>query len=199
MEGISKPFYKQKYFYLYIYSLIMSSLEVATLGGGCFWCTEAVFLRVKGVIDVKPGYSGGKVPNPTYEEVCTGETGHAEVVQITFDPKVISFREILEIFFEIHDPTTPNRQGNDIGPQYRSIILYHNDQQKKIAEEMIREVEKRLGKKVVTELVPFEAFYEAEEYHHKFYDRNKLYPYCVLVISPKIKKFMKHFQDKVKL
>ncbi|BFH73916.1 hypothetical protein SJAV_18600 [Sulfurisphaera javensis] len=117
-------------------------MELATLGGGCFWCTEAVFLRVKGVIDVKPGYSGGHVLNPTYEDVCTDETGHAEVVQITFDPTVISYRDILEIFFAIHDPTTLNRQGNDVGTQYRSIILYHNEEQKKIAEEMIKEVEK---------------------------------------------------------
>ncbi len=173
-------------------------MEKATLGGGCFWCTEAVFSRVRGVVDVKPGYSGGKVPNPTYEEVCTGETGHAEVVQITFDPNVISYREILEIFFAIHDPTTPNRQGNDVGTQYRSIILYHNDEQRKIAEEMIKEVEKKLGKKVVTEVVPFEAFYEAEDYHHNFYDKHRNYPYCRLVIDPKVKKFFKYFPEKVK-
>ncbi|BDC17234.1 peptide-methionine (S)-S-oxide reductase MsrA [Acidianus sp. HS-5] len=173
-------------------------MEKATLGGGCFWCTEAVFSRVRGVVDVKPGYSGGKVPNPTYEEVCTGETGHAEVVQITFDPSVISYKEILEIFFAIHDPTTPNRQGNDVGPQYRSIILYHNDEQRKIAEEMVKEVAKKLGKKVVTEVVPFNAFYEAEDYHHNFYDTHRRYPYCRLVIDPKIKKFLKYFPEKAK-
>ncbi|AAK41726.1 peptide-methionine (S)-S-oxide reductase MsrA [Saccharolobus solfataricus] len=174
-------------------------MEVATLGGGCFWCTEAVYKRVKGVISVKPGYSGGHVPNPTYEDVCTDTTGHAEVVQITFDSSIISYREILEIFFEIHDPTTLNRQGNDVGTQYRSIILYHNEEQRKIAEEMIREVEKRIGKKVVTELKPFEVFYEAEDYHHDFYDKHKYNPYCRLVISPKVKKFMKLFPDKVKI
>ncbi|AHC51469.1 methionine sulfoxide reductase A [Sulfolobus acidocaldarius SUSAZ] len=174
-------------------------MEVATLGGGCFWCTEAVFKRVKGVISVKPGYSGGKVPNPTYEEVCTDETGHAEVIQITFDPSIITYRELLEIFFEIHDPTTPNRQGNDVGSQYRSIILYHSEEQKKTAEEMIRIYEKKLGKKIVTELVPFEAFYEAEDYHHDFYDKHRNYPYCKLVIDPKVKKFMKNFPDKASI
>jgi len=173
-------------------------MEVATLGGGCFWCTEAVFKRVKGVIDVKPGYSGGHVPNPTYEDVCTDTTGHAEVVQVTFDPSIISYKEILEIFFAIHDPTTPNRQGNDVGTQYRSIILYHNEEQRKIAEEMIKEVEKEISKKVVTELKPFEAFYEAEDYHHNFYDTHKYNAYCRIVIDPKVKKFMKYFPDKVK-
>ncbi|ARM75579.1 peptide-methionine (S)-S-oxide reductase MsrA [Acidianus manzaensis] len=174
-------------------------MELATLGGGCFWCTEAVYSRVKGVISVKPGYSGGHVPNPTYEDVCTDKTGHAEVVQITFDPSIISYKEILEIFFAIHDPTTLNRQGNDVGTQYRSIILYHNEEQRKIAEEMIKEVEKELGKKVVTELKPFEAFYEAEDYHHNFYDKHRNYPYCKLVIDPKIKKFLKYFPNKVKI
>jgi peptide-methionine (S)-S-oxide reductase len=174
-------------------------MEKATLGGGCFWCTEAVFSRVKGVIDVKPGYAGGWMHNPTYDDVCTGLTGHAEVVQITFDPSVISYRELLEIFFEIHDPTTPNRQGNDVGPQYRSIILYHNEEQRKIAEEVIKEVEKKLGKKVVTELKPFDAFYEAEEYHHKYFEKHPNQPYCRLVISPKVKKFMTHFPDRVSL
>ncbi|QGA53917.1 peptide-methionine (S)-S-oxide reductase MsrA [Sulfolobus sp. E5-1-F] len=174
-------------------------MEIATLGGGCFWCTEAVFKRVKGVVSVKPGYSGGHVPNPTYEDVCTDTTGHAEVVQITFDPSIISYKELLEIFFEIHDPTTPNRQGNDIGTQYRSIILYHNEEQRRIAEEMIKEVEKRIGKKVVTELKPFEVFYEAEDYHHDYYDKHNYNPYCRFVISPKIKKFMKLFPEKVKI
>jgi peptide-methionine (S)-S-oxide reductase len=173
-------------------------MEKATLGGGCFWCTEAVFSRVKGVVEVKPGYSGGNVPNPTYEDVCTDKTGHAEVVQITYDPNVISYRELLEIFFSIHDPTTPNRQGNDVGFQYRSIILYHNEEQRKIAEEVIKEVENELGKKVVTEVVPFEAFYEAEDYHHNFYDKHRNYPYCRVVIDPKIKKFMRYFPNKSK-
>jgi len=173
-------------------------MEIATLGGGCFWCTEAVFKRVKGVVEVKLGYSGGHVPNPTYEDVCTDTTGHAEVVQITFDPSIISYKEILEIFFAIHDPTTPNRQGNDVGTRYRSIILYHNEEQRKIAEEMIKEVEKRIGKKVVTELKPFEALYEAEDYHYNFYDKHRNYPYCRIVIDPKVKKFMKYFPDKVR-
>jgi peptide-methionine (S)-S-oxide reductase len=174
-------------------------MEKATLGGGCFWCTEAVFSRVKGVIDVKPGYAGGWMHNPTYDDVCTGLTGHAEVVQITFDPSALSYRELLEIFFEIHDPTTPNRQGDDVGSQYRSIILYHNEEQRKIAEEVIKEVEKKLGKKAVTELKPFDAFYEAEEYHHKYFEKHPNQPYCRLVISPKVKKFTTHFPDKVSL
>ncbi len=174
-------------------------MEETTLGGGCFWCTEAVFSKVKGVIEVKPGYAGGHLPNPTYEEVCSDTTGHAEVVNIKFDPKVISFKEILDIFFDIHDPTTPNRQGNDVGSQYRSIILYRNEEQRRIAEETIREVEAKIGKKVVTELKPFEAFYEAEEYHHRYFERHPNQPYCRVVISPKVKKFMTHFPEKLKI
>ncbi|MFP3205601.1 MAG: peptide-methionine (S)-S-oxide reductase MsrA [Metallosphaera yellowstonensis] len=174
-------------------------MEKATLGGGCFWCTEAVFSRVKGVVEVKPGYSGGSVPNPTYEDVCTGQTGHAEVVQIVYEPTEISYREILEIFFSIHDPTTPNRQGNDVGTQYRSIILYHSEDQRRLAEEVIREVEGKLGRRVVTEVVPFTVFYEAEDYHHSFYDRNRNYPYCRVVIDPKIKKFLKYFPERIKM
>ncbi|QKR00376.1 peptide-methionine (S)-S-oxide reductase MsrA [Metallosphaera tengchongensis] len=174
--------------------------EVATLGGGCFWCTEAVFSRLKGVIKVVPGYSGGWVPNPTYEEVCSDNTGHAEVVQITYDPAVISYRTLLEVFFEIHDPTTPNRQGNDVGSQYRSIILYHNEEQRKIAEEVIQELtqSRKFRDPIVTEVVPFKAFYEAEEYHHNFYDRNRYYPYCRVIISPKVRKLMSHFAPLVK-
>ncbi|EHP70116.1 methionine-S-sulfoxide reductase [Metallosphaera yellowstonensis MK1] len=174
-------------------------MEKATLGGGCFRCTEAVFSRVKGVVEVKPGYSGGSVPNPTYEDVCTGQTGHAEVVQIVYEPTEISYREILEIFFSIHDPTTPNRQGNDVGTQYRSIILYHSEDQRRLAEEVIREVEGKLGRRVVTEVVPFTVFYEAEDYHHSFYDRNRNYPYCRVVIDPKIKKFLKYFPERIKM
>ncbi len=174
-------------------------MEKATLGGGCFWCTEAVFSRVKGVTDVRPGYAGGNFPNPTYEDVCSDTTGHAEVVQITFDPSVVTFRDLLEIFFEIHDPTTPNRQGNDVGSQYRSIILYHNEEQKRIAEEVIDEVQSRLGKKVVTEVKPLDAFYEAEDYHHKYFERHPNQPYCRIVISPKVKKFLSHFPDKVRI
>jgi len=174
-------------------------MERATLGGGCFWCTEAVFSRVKGVVEVKPGYSGGSVPNPTYEDVCTGQTGHAEVVQIVYEPTEISYREILEIFFSIHDPTTPNRQGNDVGTQYRSIILYHSEDQRRLAEEVIREVEGKLGRRVVTEVVPFTLFYEAEDYHHSFYDRNRNYPYCRVVIDLKIEKFLKYFPERIKM
>ncbi|BBG23761.1 Peptide methionine sulfoxide reductase MsrA [Sulfuracidifex tepidarius] len=174
-------------------------MEKATLGGGCFWCTEAVFSKVKGVIDVRPGYAGGTFPNPTYEDVCSDTTGHAEVVQITFNPSVISFRDLLEIFFEIHDPTTPNRQGNDVGSQYRSIILYHSEEQRKIAQEVIEEVQKRLGKKVVTELKPFDVFYEAEDYHHRYFERHPNQPYCRIVMSPKVKKFMYHFPDRVRM
>lgn len=198
MKTILIKFLLIKIVILFFHFLHMN-YEIATLGGGCFWCTEAIFKRVKGVINVKPGYSGGYVKNPTYEDVCTGETGHAEVVQIVFDPSQISYRELLEIFFSIHDPTTLNRQGNDIGTQYRSIILYHNEEQRKIAEEMIKEVEKKLGKKVVTEIKPFEAFYEAEDYHHDFYDKHRNHPYCRYVIDPKVSKLFKYFPEKAKI
>jgi peptide-methionine (S)-S-oxide reductase len=168
-------------------------METATLGGGCFWCTEAVFSRVRGVLSVTPGYAGGHVPNPTYEEVCTDTTGHAEVVQLTFDPSIITYRDILEVFFEIHDPTSLNRQGNDVGTQYRSIILYHNEEQKRIAEEVIGQIGPKYSRPIVTELVPFTAFYPAEEYHHRYYERHKNAPYCRVVITPKVRKFMDHF------
>jgi peptide-methionine (S)-S-oxide reductase len=174
------------------------NLEIAVLGGGCFWCTEAVFKRIKGVIKVEPGYAGGWKENPTYEEVCTGETGHAEVVRITFDPNVISYRELLKIFFSIHDPTTPNRQGNDIGTQYRSIILYTNEEQKKIAEEEIKEAEKIYKKPIVTELKELKAFYRAEDYHIDYYDKNPYNPYCIFVISPKLVKLEKYFSKYLK-
>lgn len=174
--------------------------ETATLGGGCFWCTEAVYKELKGVADVKPGYSGGHVKNPSYREVCTGNTGHAEVVQITFDPGVVSFSDILEVFFKTHDPTTLNRQGNDIGTQYRSVIFYHSEKQKEIAEKVIQlfEKEKIYDKPIVTQVEPFKAFYEAEDYHHDYYERNKNQPYCQFVITPKIEKFEKIFRDKLK-
>ncbi|AWR98885.1 peptide-methionine (S)-S-oxide reductase MsrA [Metallosphaera hakonensis] len=176
------------------------TIEVATLGGGCFWCTEAVFSRVKGVLKVVPGYSGGWVENPTYEEVCSDTTGHAEVVQITFDPEIITYRTLLEIFFDIHDPTTKDRQGNDVGSQYRSIILYHNEEQRRIALDMIEELNRtKFNGKIVTEVVPFKAFYEAEDYHHNFYDRNRNYPYCRIIISPKVRKLMKSYPSMVKL
>ncbi len=176
------------------------NLEKATLGGGCFWCTEAVYLELKGVVDVKPGYSGGHVKNPSYKEVCTGTTGHAEVVQVTFDPDVVSFSDILEVFFMTHDPTTLNRQGNDVGPQYRSVIFYHNEAQKEIAEKVIDlfEKEKVYDKPIVTQVEPFEKFYEAEDYHQNYYNRNKGQGYCQYVITPKLEKFRKIFKDQLK-
>jgi peptide-methionine (S)-S-oxide reductase len=178
--------------------MMSKKYEQAILGGGCFWCTEAIFKKVKGVVEVIPGYSGGWIENPTYEEVCTDQTGHAEVVKITYDPEVISYRELLKIFFTIHDPTTKNRQGNDVGSQYRSIIIYFDDKQKKIAEEEIKEAEKIWQKKIVTELVPFKAFYKAEDYHINYFERNPTKPYCSLVIMPKIEKFEKLWKSYLK-
>jgi peptide-methionine (S)-S-oxide reductase len=174
--------------------------SLATLGGGCFWCTEAVFLALKGVSKVESGYSGGTVENPTYQQVSTGRTGHAEVIQITFDPKTIGFRELLEVFFATHDPTTLNRQGNDVGTQYRSVIFYHNPHQKEGAEEYIRELEesKVFGKPIVTTVEPFSAFYKAEEYHQNFFARNPNQPYSKAVIPPKLLKLKKSFIDKLK-
>ncbi len=175
-------------------------LEKATFGGGCFWCTEAVFKRVKGVALVTSGYCGGEKDNPDYEEVSSGNTGHAESVQIEFDPAIISFEKLLEIFWATHDPTTMNRQGNDAGTQYRSVIFYHSDKQKG---EALKSKED-LGKKkvysdpVVTEILPFEKFYTAEEYHQNYYDANMTYPYCSIIISPKIKKLLEKFGDEVK-
>jgi len=176
------------------------SVQKATLGGGCFWCLEAVFQQLRGVTEVQPGYAGGHVPNPTYEQVCTGTTGHAEVVQITFDPDVITYRELLDVFFSIHDPTTPDRQGDDVGPQYRSIILYHDDEQRRIAEEVIRELEQSgaWSDPIVTQVVPLEAFYPAEEYHKDYFRRNPERAYCRLVIAPKVEKFRRRFSDKLK-
>ena len=175
-------------------------LEKATLGGGCFWCTEAVYLGLNGVTDVKPGYSGGHVKNPTYKEVCTETTGHAEVVQITFDPEIVSFSEILEVFFVTHDPTTLNRQGNDVGTQYRSAIFYHSEKQKEIAIQIIEQLEKEkvYNKPIVTEVTPFDAFYVAEDYHINYFARNKNQPYCQYVVAPKVEKFQKIFKDKLK-
>lgn len=174
--------------------------EVATLGGGCFWCLEAVFNDVEGVEKVVSGYSGGHKENPTYEEVCTGETGHAEVVQITFDPEVISYRDLLGIFFDIHDPTTLNRQGADVGTQYRSVIFYHSDEQRRTAEEVIRELEASgvWSSPIVTQVEPFKAFYAAEDYHHRYFERNPFQPYCRMVIAPKVAKFRKAYADRLK-
>lgn len=174
--------------------------EIATFGEGCFWCSEAIFQRVRGVLKVESGYSGGSVPNPTYEAVCTGKTGHAEVVQITFDPKIISFQELLEIFFSTHDPTTLNRQGADVGNQYRSVIFYHNEEQKKIAEEMIKKLNesKIWDSPIVTEVSKFKNFYKAEDYHQNYYNNNQFQPYCNFVISPKLEKLKKYFSNKLK-
>lgn len=176
------------------------NLEVATLGGGCFWCLEAVFDELKGVVDVVSGYSGGHVPNPTYEQVCSKQTGHAEVVQVTFDPSVISYREVLEVFFTIHDPTTPNRQGNDVGPQYRSVIFYHSPEQQAVAQEVIQALtQARVWENpIVTELVPFERFYPAEDYHQEYFKRNPYQPYCTVVVGPKVAKFRKQYFDRLK-
>jgi peptide-methionine (S)-S-oxide reductase len=174
--------------------------EVATLGGGCFWCLEAVYDQLQGVTDVVSGYSGGTVTQPTYQQVCTGLTGHAEVIQVKFDPDQISFKEILQVFFSIHDPTTLNRQGADVGPQYRSVIFYHNAEQKSTAEALIAE----LGDShiwdapLVTQVVPFEAFFPAEDYHQEYFQRNPWQGYCQMIISPKVAKFRKQFAARLK-
>lgn len=175
-------------------------LEKATLGGGCFWCTEAVYKELRGVAGIKPGYSGGEIKNPSYKEVCTGRTGHAEVVQITFDPAEVSFSEILEVFFMTHDPTTLNRQGNDVGTQYRSAIFYHTEAQKQTAEKVIElfNQEKVYDDPIVTEVTAFKNFYEAEDYHFNYFERNKNQPYCQYVVAPKVEKFRKIFKDKLK-
>ncbi len=177
-----------------------SSAETITLGGGCFWCTEAVFEELKGVEKVESGYSGGTVPNPTYEEVCSGDTGHAEVSQITFDPKVIPLKTILEIFFTVHNPTTLNRQGNDVGTQYRSVIVYRSEEQKAAAEQAIKDIAatKIWDGKIVTQVVPFKAFYKAEDYHQEYYRLHGAQPYCQFVIAPKVAKFREHFKGWLK-
>jgi len=177
-----------------------SNKETATFGSGCFWCTEAVFQRLKGVEDVKSGYSGGDVENPTYQQVCNGNTGHAEVIQITYDPSVISFEELLEVFWKTHDPTTLNRQGNDVGTQYRSVIFYHTSQQKELAELYKKKLDaaKVYNNPIVTEIYPFRKFYPAENYHQDYYDNNSNQPYCSFVITPKLEKFEKVFKDKLK-
>lgn len=179
---------------------VENKMEVATFAGGCFWCTEAVFLELDGVQTVVSGYIGGKIPNPTYEAVCSGTTGHAEAIQITFDPGKISFGELLEIFFATHDPTTLNRQGNDIGTQYRSEIFYHNEQQKALSEGYIEllNTENTFGKKVVTKLSPASEFYVAEDYHQNYYSRNQQQSYCSYVITPKVNKVRTKYSDKLK-
>lgn len=172
--------------------------ELATLAGGCFWCVEAIYLQLNGVVKVESGYSGGTVKNPTYDQVCTEETGHAEVVQITFEPKIISYKELLEIFFRTHDPTTLNKQGADVGTQYRSAIFYHDKTQKKISEEVKNKSSVIWENKIVTEISKLTEFYKAEEYHQNYYNQNSNQPYCSLVINPKLKKFKKEFESKLK-
>lgn len=175
-------------------------MEKATLGGGCFWCTEAIFKRLNGVEDVVSGYSGGHRQNPTYEQVSTGVTGHAESVQITFNPSVISYSRLIEIFFNLHDPTTPNKQGADEGTQYRSVIFYHSEKQKEEAERVRDEIAESglYSRPIITEIVPFEAFYTAEEYHQDYYEDNKSQGYCTYVINPKIQKLLKEYSKEVK-
>ncbi|HEY6930216.1 MAG TPA: peptide-methionine (S)-S-oxide reductase MsrA [Thermoanaerobaculia bacterium] len=174
--------------------------EIATLAGGCFWCLEAVFDDLKGVESVESGYMGGKTANPSYEAVCSGTTGHAEVVQIAFDPRRVSFREILEVFFVIHDPTTLNRQGNDRGTQYRSAVFYHSAEQKAAAEQVIAQMtaERIYDDPIVTEIAPASQFYVAEDYHQEYFRRNPAQPYCAYVVRPKVAKFRKHFLEKLK-
>jgi len=178
----------------------LSSVEVATFGSGCFWCSEAVFSELRGVTKVVPGYAGGTTANPTYEDVCTDTTGHAEVSQVSFDPSVITYRELLEVFFSTHDPTTLNRQGADQGTQYRSVIFYGSDEQKREAERIINELEseKVFRNPIVTQVAPLAAFYPAEDYHRDYYRRNPSKPYCQSVIAPKLAKFRAHWKSKLK-
>ena len=174
--------------------------EVATLGGGCFWCIEAVYDSLQGVISVESGYSGGQLPNPTYEDICGGDTGHAEVIRVSFDPAVVTYRDILDIFFEIHDPTTLNAQGNDVGTQYRSVLYSHTPEQKAAAEAVIRALTaaKTFSRPIVTEIAPAPQFYVAEPYHQEYFERNPRQPYCQYVVSPKVAKFRKQFAARLK-
>ncbi len=177
----------------------MAELETTTLGGGCFWCLEAVYQEMAGVASVESGYMGGTLENPSYRDVCTGRTGHVEVVRVAFDPAVTSFRDILEVFFAIHDPTTRDRQGNDVGTQYRSVIFYESDRQRATAEELIRELERDgvFDGRIVTEVRPAEAFYKAEDYHQEYFSNNPQQPYCAFVVAPKVKKFREKFASKM--
>ncbi|MBI4080387.1 MAG: peptide-methionine (S)-S-oxide reductase MsrA [Candidatus Levybacteria bacterium] len=174
--------------------------EIATFGGGCFWCTEAIFKRLKGVVSVTSGYTGGKRENPSYEQVSTGATGHAEAIQITFDPNVISYEKLLDVFWNTHDPTTLNQQGADVGTQYRSVLFYHSPEQKEKALRSKEQIEKNhiYNDPIVTEIAPFAAFYTAEEHHQNYYDANPVYPYCNIVISPKIRKLLELYGSDVK-
>lgn len=176
------------------------AIEVTTLGGGCFWCLEAVYDQLKGVTDVVSGYTGGHVKNPTYKQICTGMTGHAEVTQITYDTDIVSLREILQVFFTIHDPTTLNRQGADTGTQYRSAIFYHSAEQQAIANEVIAEfgAEKIWDNPIVTQVVPIDVFYPAEDYHQEYYENNPNQGYCMVVVAPKVAKFRAKFTNKLK-
>ena len=175
-------------------------LEVATLAGGCFWCLEAVYDQLKGVTDVVSGYAGGHIPDPTYKAVCNGTTGHAEVVQITFDPQIVSFADLLDVFFTIHDPTTLNRQGNDRGTQYRSAIFYHSPEQKAVAEQKIADITaaRLWNQPIVTEVTPIDTFYPAEDYHQEYFARNPGQGYCQFIIAPKVAKFRKHYLEQLK-
>jgi len=177
-----------------------TNLQTATLAGGCFWCLEAVYDEIKGVQGVESGYAGGHMDNPTYRAVCNGDTGHAEVIQVHFDPNVVSYRDLLNVFFAIHDPTTLNRQGADVGTQYRSAIFYHDDEQKKIAEELIKDLnaQKIWDRPIVTEVTKLDQFYMAEDYHQEYFARNPYQPYCMAVVSPKVSKFRKHFIEMLK-
>jgi len=177
-----------------------TNLQTATLAGGCFWCLEAVYDEIKGVQGVESGYAGGHMDNPTYRAVCNGDTGHAEVVQVHFDPNVVSYRDLLNVFFAIHDPTTLNRQGADTGTQYRSAIFYHDDEQKRIAEEQIKDLNARKiwDRPIVTEVTKLDKFYMAEDYHQEYFARNPYQPYCMAVVSPKVSKFRKHFIEMLK-
>jgi len=177
-----------------------TNLQTATLAGGCFWCLEAVFDEIKGVNGVESGYAGGTMPNPSYRAVCGGDTGHAEVVQVHFDPNVVSYRDLLHVFFAIHDPTTLNRQGADAGTQYRSAIFYHDDEQKQIAEEFIKDLNAQniWGRPIVTEVTKLDKFYMAEDYHQEYFARNSYQPYCQAVVAPKVSKFRKHFLELLK-
>lgn len=176
----------------------MKNLETATLGAGCFWCVEAIFQDLKGVESAVSGFSGGTVRNPSYKEVVTGKTGHAEVIQVVFDPAVISFAELLEIFWNTHDPTTLNRQGNDVGTQYRSAVFYHSEDQRRLAEQYKKQAQASFKDPIVTEITPFKAFYPAEDYHQDYFNLNGNQPYCTYVIRPKVEKFRKQYGDRLK-
>lgn len=177
-----------------------TNLQTATLAGGCFWCLEAVFDEIKGVHSVESGYAGGHMDNPSYRAVCNGDTGHAEVVQIHFDPAIVSYRDLLNVFFAIHDPTTMNRQGADVGTQYRSAIFYHDDEQKSVAENLIKELnsQKIWDHPIITEVTKLDKFYMAEDYHQEYFARNPFQPYCMAVVAPKVSKFRKHFLEMLK-